>query len=253
MELNSDKKPSLYAAITTALVMGLIVLVCFLVKMYAPDPPIPEEGVEIALGYNEEGLGDNMPAATTPNYAAPSANSEYASQSTEESVSLNSGKKGSVTNPNAEPAKTETPNKEPEVNKNALFPGKKNPTSGGTGQGNTTGSGQQGDPNGTPGAQNYSGTPGSGTGYSLAGRKSVRLPEPAYNSNREGRIVVKIWVNRQGKVTKADARGQRGSTIAEESLIRMAETAALQATFTPSTTATETQTGTITYVFRRSN
>lgn len=249
MNIDNTNKNRLISAAITLLCVGIVILVCALIKLYAPDPPIPEEGVEVALGYDESGLGEAMPTESAPNYSTPSANEDYSTQSTEESVSLNTGKKGNVSKPQTEPKPQETRNNEPVINKNALFPGKKTQTSGGAGQGNSTGAGQQGNPDGTPDADNYSGTPGAG--YSLKGRKSVRLPEPSYNSGAEGKIVVKIWVNRDGKVIKADAKGQKGSTIADEGMIKRAEAAALQATFSASETASEAQIGTITYVFRK--
>ena len=249
MYIDNTNKNRLISAAITLLFVGIVILVCALLKLYAPDPPIPEEGVEVALGYDESGLGEAMPTETAPSYSTPSANNEYATQSTEESVSLNSGKQGNVSKPQAENKPEETRSNEPVINTKALFNGKKNPTSGGTGQGNSSGTGQQGNPNGTPGATNYSGNPGAG--YSLTGRKSMRLPEPSYSSSNEGKIVVKIWVNRDGKVIKADAKGQRGSTIADEGMIKRAEDAALKAVFSASDDAPETQTGTITYVYRK--
>lgn len=249
MYIDDINKNRLISALITLLCVGIVILVCAMIKLYAPDPPIPEEGVEVAMGYDESGLGEAMPTESAPNYSTPSANEDYSTQSTEESVSLNTGKKGNVSKPQTEPKPQETRNNEPEINTKALFNGKKTPTSGGSGQGNSVGNGQQGNPDGTPGATNFSGNPG--TGYSLTGRKSMKLPEPNYSSGAEGKIVVKIWVNRDGKVIKADAKGQRGSTIADEGMIKRAEAAALQAVFSASEDAAETQTGTITYVFRK--
>lgn len=251
MQVKKDNNQSHFiSAIVTLVFMGLVVLICALVKMYAPDPPIPEEGVEIALGYDEAGLGENSSAQEQPNYSAPSAAGEYATQSTEEAPSMPATSKGTKTNPNAQPSE-KADISEPKINTNALFKGKTNPNAGQSGQGNTAGNGQQGNPNGSTSSSNYSGNPGHGN-VNLRGRSAVNLPSPAYNSSKEGQIVVKIWVDQQGNVTKVDAP-EMGSTIYEGSMVEQAKSAAMKAKFNASSTAAAMQTGTITYVFRRSN
>lgn len=246
----NDNRSHWIAGGVTFAVMGSIILVCCLVKMYAPDPPIPESGVEVALGYDESGLGEMSSASSEPNYSAPAAAGEYATQSTEQSVAMPSNSRGTKTNPNAKPNET-AESKEPQLNPNAVFKGRTNPNaSGQTGQGNTTGNGQMGNPNGTPGATNYKGN--GGVGFSLLGRSAVSLPEPSYNSSREGKIVVKIWVDKQGMVTRTHAPEQ-GSTLTDVGLVSQCERAARSAHFNASATAAEVQTGTITYVFRRTN
>lgn len=250
MQFNKENKNHWIALVATLCVMGVVVLVCCLVKMYAPDPPIPEEGVEIALGYDEAGLGENSSAEEQSNYSSPSAAGQYSTQSTEEAPALPSNSKGTKTNPNAQPNE-KSDNSEPKINTNALFKGRTNPNAGQTGQGNTAGNGQQGDPNGNPNSSNYSGKAGSGN-VNLKGRSAVALPSPSYNSDKQGQIVVKIWVDQQGNVTKTEAPYQ-GSTIYETQLVEQAKSAALRAKFNASTTAAAMQTGTITYVFRRSN
>lgn len=81
-------------------------------------------------------------------------------------------------------------------------------------EGDDNRAGDKGQLNGDPYAPSYFGEPGSGgggTGYGLRGRgkpqKSKVLPE----CNEEGRVVVEIHVNRQGKVVKA-VPGQKGTT-----------------------------------------
>ena len=62
-------------------------------------------------------------------------------------------------------------------------------------------------------------------------------------------MVVKVWVDRQGRVLRAEA-GEKGSTTFDSSLLQAAQTAALRATFDVTADAPDTQMGTITYVFR---
>ena len=91
--------------------------------------------------------------------------------------------------------------------------------------------------------------PSVGSGFSLTGRSARSLPSPAYQGNREGKIVVKIWVDRIGNVTQVSAP-EKGSTITDAELVLTAKEAALKAKFNPKEDAPEMQTGTVTYVFR---
>lgn len=88
-----------------------------------------------------------------------------------------------------------------------------------------------------------------GSGSSLAGRSARSLPSPAYRGNREGKIVVKIWVDRIGNVTQVSAP-EMGSTMTDAESVRTAKEAALKAKFSAKEDAPEVQTGTVTYVFR---
>ena len=113
----------------------------------------------------------------------------------------------------------------------------------------STGQGNQGNPNGTPTSNNYSGNGGGNGNYSLDGRTAVVLPKPEYNSNQQGKIVVRIWVDQQGRVVRTEAP-YKGSTITTGRLVDQAKTAAKRARFNASTTAPEEQIGTITYIFK---
>lgn len=247
--MDEELKNKIISAVATAFLLGVAVTICVSFGYMPPDPPIPEEGVEVAMGFeDEQGLGNSMPQAAAPDNSRPAASENYATQNTEPSVSMPSDSKGTKTHPEAKPEQ-KPEQKEPEINKNALFTGKKSSTSGGQGQGNTQGNGQMGSPNGTPGAGNFSGNGGGGS-WSLAGRSSVRLSSPVYVSEREGRIVVKIWVDQQGVVTKVDAPAQ-GSTLTETALVEQCKQAAKASRFNRDEKAAIMQTGTITYVFRK--
>jgi TonB family protein len=88
--------------------------------------------------------------------------------------------------------------------------------------------------------------------HNLSGRSVVGgFPVPAYTSQNQGRVVVEVTVNQDGKVTKATAIG-KGSTVTDTKLWRAAEEAALKARFDVKKDAPISQLGTITYVFRLS-
>ncbi len=242
----------LKSGIGTAVIMALIAVVLLSFGYDPPDPPIPEEGVEVNVGDGDFGLGDDpLPASQASSYAPPSAQNQVATQSTESSVGMPSTpNKGNVTNPAAQ-EQPRVENKEPEINRNALFPGKRNqnnPQSGTGSQGQSTGTGDQGNPNGTQGSRNYNGDGGSGANYRLTGRNAVSLPRPTYNTNLQGKIVIDIWVNQQGQVVRVDGPAQ-GSTIANSAMVEQAKQAARKARFNADTKALDEQKGSITYIF----
>lgn len=246
------------AAIGSLLSIGVLSVVLFLLGLSYQNPPPEEQGVEVNLGDSDFGLGDNpdpepnenpTPQPTTPKPSSVTEN--ISTQNTKKSISLTENKeKKEVKNSKVE--STHEQSKEPEINKKALFPGNKKTNQQGGSQGITHGSENQGKPGGDPNSNRYDGIPGKGgTGWSLKGRTAKALPEPSYNSNQQGNVVVKIWVNRDGVVTRAEATAN--STITDATLKRQAETAALKSKFSPDPNATELQTGTITYYFRKSS
>ena len=246
--------PKVTSAISTAAFVVLVVVLMLLVSGYRyvpPIPPPPEEGVEVSLGDSDFGSGNSPePASQASNYAPPAAQEQVITQNTERTAPVPSTPNpGNVTNPVAEQQPV-VENKEPEINKNALFPGKRNQNSNGTGsKGDNQGQGNQGNPNGNPNSNNYNGNGGGNGNYSLAGRTAVSLPKPEYNSNQQGKIVVRIWVNQNGVVTRVEAPYQ-GSTITTGRLVEQAKAAAKRARFNASSSAPEEQIGTITYIFK---
>ncbi|ASO03954.1 energy transducer TonB [Arenibacter algicola] len=82
------------------------------------------------------------------------------------------------------------------------------------GEGDDNKAGDKGQPDGDPYATSYYGSPGSGSGtggYGLNGRTLVNKGKVQQECNEEGRVVVKIVVDRNGKVVSATP-GQRGTT-----------------------------------------
>ncbi|MFX0557561.1 energy transducer TonB [Maribacter sp. CXY002] len=81
-------------------------------------------------------------------------------------------------------------------------------------EGDDTKSGDKGSPDGDPYATSYYGSPGSGSGtggYGLNGRSLVNKGKVPQECNESGRVVVKIVVDRNGKVVSATP-GVRGTT-----------------------------------------
>lgn len=120
-----------------------------------------------------------------------------------------------------------------------------------TSEGETQGSGNQGHVTGDPNSKNRTGSGfgNSGSGYSLSGRSLVgSLPDPEYNVQEEGIVVVEIKVDKSGKVVNAVAI-LKGSTTTNSYLKQKAVEAAYKAKFNSSPNAPDTQVGTINYHF----
>jgi len=253
-----ERKTRITAFVGTILCYAIL-LVCMLFLSLSTPLPLPgEEGIEVNLGNSDDGMGDIQPEipAVAPNASPPpsqvKADDKLVTEKTEEAPMLEKiKKKTEKVNPTPviKPAPVETP-KEPTVNQKALYSGKSTKASPGGNQGITGKPGDQGNPNGTPGSPNYEGTGGKGNGisYDLGGRGARNLPKPTYDSPEQGKIVVSIKVNRDGKVTYASA-GAKGTTISEINLRQQAESAARKTVFTPDPDAPEEQRGTITYLF----
>ena len=136
--------------------------------------------------------------------------------------------------------------------KNALA-NSKNAGTNSTSEGIAGGTGNQGVPNGSINSKNYG--PGGGTGdkgyaYYLEGRKVSSLPLPKYELQKDGIVVVDIFVDRSGKVTHANINIKE-TTTSDENLQKVAKDAAMKATFEEKPDAKEVlQKGTITYNFK---
>lgn len=127
----------------------------------------------------------------------------------------------------------------------------------GNGQGNTKPGGNQGaqwgtpggDPNGTGTGPNGNG-PGGGDGmsYDLKGRTWRQKPLVFDNSQKTGKVVVGIKVDKNGNVVYAKYQ-QKGSNTTDPYLIQLAEQGAMKAKFSADVSADEEQFGTITFKF----
>ncbi|MBO4417238.1 MAG: energy transducer TonB [Bacteroidales bacterium] len=94
-------------------------------------------------------------------------------------------------------------------------------------------------------AHEYSGP--SVLSYDLEGRKAVHLPIPAYKGFGGGDVAVAIYVNRSGRVIKAQVIESASSK--DKSLWQWAEKAALRSKFNRSDSAPDPQKGSIVYRF----
>jgi TonB family protein len=284
------QKSDRYAAtIITLTFHGLLLLLFILYKIITPLPPYPEDGggglgVELSFGNSNDGMGMTNPELL------PSAGDQAKPEREENAPILTSETEENNYVPEPEkPKKTIKPKElkretsgpvitktiQPTVDERALYPQKNNKSGS---EGNTGKAGNQGSETGDPYSRTYDGAGGgkgeggngngsgggkgggngSGTGtgegsgisYNLAGRGKIVLPKPEYTSQKSGKVVVEIAVDRQGKVISAKA-GARGTTVQDANLFDQAEKAARKAKFKANPDAAEKQIGTITYTFIR--
>jgi outer membrane biosynthesis protein TonB len=129
-----------------------------------------------------------------------------------------------------------------------------NGTGTGTGSGNGTGNGSgngSGNGNGSGGNGTGSGGSGVGTGLNVTGRGWKKRVQPFNSTNKEGKVVVAIKVDKAGNIIYAKG-GYTGSTTTDAYLVKLAEDAARNSTLTSSDASSEEQFGTIVYNFRNS-
>ncbi len=260
--MNNQKKYNSSAFVGTIVFHGLVVVLLLILALRTPLPLPGEEGVEVSLGYDITGSGLEQPkklqpiSRVQPVVSKPPQPREIVTQSTEEAPAIeevSKPKEKPKEKPIEQPVEEVKP-PEPKVNPKALYPPQKPDANESGTQGDGAKPADQGKEIGSPDSHKAEGNAqaGDGISFNLEGRGSIHLPKPAYNSPEQGRVVVKIWVNKQGQVTRVQA-GVKGTTIADLKLQQLAADAAQKAVFTPNPHAAEEQSGTITYNFLRRN
>jgi TonB family protein len=248
----------------TILFHALLVLALLFLALRTPLPLPAEGGVEVNLGNSNDGMGNIQPRELQASSQPPpppqqaASSEDLVTEDTEEAPAIEPKpvvKPKPVQKPEPKPVIKPEPTPEPvqKVDPKAMFPGR---TTTGTqpGQGGNEGitgkPGDQGKPTGDPNATGYDGTGGSGSGISfdLSGRSSRVIPRPSTNFREGGTVVVTIYVNREGNVTRVIS-GAKGTTTSNAQLRLLAEDAAKKAKFSPKDDAPEEQKGTITYIF----
>lgn len=282
----SEKKDKIRAAVGAIIFHSLLLLVLIFMALTTPLPLPEEEGVEVNLGFSEVGSGNQqrtqpmeqpkpaVPIPVTPvekqveeeiveadTEEAPAIQEKPADKPKQEVVEekpvdkpvIEEKIEEVVKQPEVVKEKEPEPEPEPVVDPRLIYTGKKTKT-GDSSEGNDNEAGDKGKVTGDPNSVGYDGLGGKGNGvsYSLGERKAKSLPKPTYNSDDQGKVVVSIWVNKSGQVTRAEIM-QKGTNVTDISLRNMARQAALKATFTPDVEAAEVQKGSITYNFIKLN
>lgn len=272
----------------TIIIHLVLLLVLVFVSFTLPPPPEIEEGIMVNFGTDETGLGMVEPSAPAgaeetappppPTETIKTEDEPLLTQDDEEAPEVKkvdpAAEKKKLEQAEAERIRRETleaerKRKEQEeterkrieaeqqrqadiINrtKNALE-GSINAGTSSTSEGIAGGPGNQGVTSGSVDSKvrgDGGGTGNSGISYNLQGRGFQKLPTPKYDYQGEGRVVVEVSVDREGKVIQA-IPGSKGSTTLDEYLLKVAKEAALEARFEAKPDAPAVQKGTITYNF----
>ena len=137
----------------------------------------------------------------------------------------------------------------PVVNQRAMFQAPKNKQETSSEGNASEQSGIQGNSNGLKEIERYDGHGGSGDGpaYDLGGREAKSISRPSRNISEEGKVVVDIWVDKEGRVQKTEIG--KGTTVTNPEMRSSALQAAKNSVFSKDDKAADLQKGTITYTF----
>ncbi len=255
------------AIIEASLVMLFLIFLMFISGMTYLDPP-PETGIAVNFGTHIQGQGYIQPKHKAPvkpqkqekesqKESKQTLKEKVLTQDNTDAPVIHNNKPKPKPKPVSKP--TPKPKPKPKPNKNitdilnnvANAPGEENNET--AGEGNDTNAGDKGSLDGDPNASGYYGSGiqgGNGNGnYRLGNRNASYKPKPDYKCNEEGRVVVKIYVNRKGQVTKA-IPGIKGSSNNAPCLLEAAKYAALKTKWTADPKAPDIQIGKIIYNFK---
>lgn len=235
--MNEENRRKLISAIITLFVSMIGTGILFVVALPYPDPPPPELGVEM----NAEELSDIGNDFDNASEGGEDVSNNVASNNSEEKVVSQDTEEAPISSKNTKvekPKKEEKKPAEPAINQNALFSKGKVKKGNGGSQGVSKGSGSGAGGNGD----------GKGVSFNLGGRGAKELVPPSASNNTPGKIVVEIFVDKEGNVVRAKA-GVKGTTISNSNLYRKCEQAARKCKFAADPNAPEEQRGTITYRF----
>lgn len=269
--MTPEQKKDKRKAMIISLSIHAVLLVLFLFFGLTSIQPKPEEGMMINFGNTDTGLGDTesdpaqsevveeqideevRPVESVATPAEPIVEQEVVTQEMVEAIALQKEKKrqekieadkqAEIERERVEKARIQ---EEKRAASAALFAKAKEGQ--GKGEGNTQPGGNQGSADGTPGAPHGLGGSGDGLSFNLGGRSMVSAPKIVDTSQKEGKVVVEIIVDKYGKVVKATP-GARGSTTTDRHLEKLATEAAYNTKFNAKTDAAIQQKGTMTFIF----
>lgn len=256
--------------ITTSILL-LILFLIFNFGMTYLDPP---EEYGLAINFGDSNVGKGEPVKKTKKIETPKAvekqeiveevketpkeiiKEEIITDETAKEVPVVE-KKEEKKEPVKEEIKKEVPKEKPKPKPskqatdalNSLLNG--NSDSGGPkGEGDDNINGVKGNEKGDEDSNKYYGNTGSGSvgNYNLAGRKALSKPIEKPDCQEEGIVVVRIEVDKNGKVIRATP-GVKGSTNTAACLLKPAKEAALKTTWNADNKAPTKQVGTIIYKF----
>ena len=204
--IEDEKRSRRTGLIGSFISFGILLVALFYLGMYYQIPPPEEEGVALILGTPDGGMMAEFAQLPTFSPSSPSnpTPDESLTQDEEEAPSINQD----PAKPNPVTSNTDAKPDQPSTQPTRTFDAKGR--TGGSGDGGNPGN--QGDPLGGDHGDPY-GSGGSGnTGNGLGSRNATQKPIGNSNCVQKGFIMVKIEVDPQGRVVKAEYHAA-GSTI----------------------------------------
>ena len=267
-----DTKHKRKSAVITTIILLLLIFGIINYGMKYLDPP---EEYGLAINFGDSNVGSGEPVKTTKKVATPKVvekeevveevketpkeiiKEEVITDDTAKDVPVVEKVKEVKKEPVKEVVKKEVPKEKPKPKPskettdalNSLLNG--NASDGAPkGEGDDNKEGVKGNEKGDPDSNKYYGNTGSGSGgnYNLAGRKALSKPKEQPDCQEEGIVVVRITVDKNGKVIRA-VPGVKGTTNTAECLMKPAKEAALKTTWNADDKAPSNQVGTIIYKF----
>ena len=267
------RQSHIIASLGTFLFMFLLFLLLWFLHLNYVTP-VEDEGIVVTFGYAEEGGGrpdanqvkeepQIKKVAARPAAIRPSSN-DLMVQDKEETLALNKQteeiKKKDEEDLLRQRREQEAREEEERLKREKAIAEKKAKEQQAIQNANKLAESMFGNSNSSAGANAQSGSASSdmrgnpvGKGYgsmnglqwTLAGRDCKSLPKPEQNFNQAGKVVVDIWVDKDGNVLSAKVGA--GSDISDAATINLALAAAKKAKFTA---GEETQKGKIVYIFK---
>lgn len=251
--MTNANKNKVIAGIVTAVVHAIIVVLLFILCFRTPLPLPGEAGVEVDMGMFAE---VNEVASQQVNETTSQQVNETTSQHDEENILSEDEDVPMIEEVKDEKEAEEVKDVEeveeevlPVVNKRALFQVSPNNSDATITENSTNAEGDLGNPNGLKDIDRYDGLGGSGGGpaYDLGGRGAKSIASPSREFAEEGKVVVDIWVDKKGRVTRAEIG--KGTTVTDSNMRESARQAAMSSLFVEDKDASDIQKGTITYTF----
>jgi protein TonB len=231
MEQQETKRKRI-AFLTSAGVHGIILLLfLFSMAWRAPDPPLPEFGIELNFGDSDAGSGDIQPETPTASEQEP-VEDQLVQEETQPEESkpeiVPSTQESAVTEPKEEkPVTTET---KPEEKKEEVKPATPPSTTGNQPQSQGDDKDKTGDKGDTKGVPDpnaaYTGKPGGGNNgngmsLSMSGWAWADQPKlPDIPDNEDGRIVFEIECDEEGEIIGIKTLERGLSPRAEQLLVQ---------------------------------
>lgn len=251
---NKDKH-KLYGILATVAFHAIAVVLLFNLCFRTPLPLPGEAGVEVNLGMYAEAMSqqDDMTTSQQVEETESQQVEESTSEDIEEEILSEDENIPSIEEveetEEVEEIVEEVVEEKPVVNQRALFQvNKKKQETPSEGSSNDV-VGEQGSPNGLKDIERYVGHGGSGDGpsYDLGGRGAKSISSPSKDISEEATIVVDIWVDKEGRVQRAEIG--KGTTTTNSDMRASALQAARNSVFVKDEKAADLQKGTITYNF----